>query len=291
VRLVACSNCHAQYDVTNVIVDEFPCRCGSMVKNCEHEGIDIAVMRCSSCGAMLLDSKSNSCAYCRAAIVREDADRSLICPECYARNTHSSRFCVGCGVGFHPDPLQLQSEQYPCPACSVLMPTNSIGGIVVNECPRCQGLWVPGSHFDLLINRAIEARKQNFAVQTGIAQPRVSGANPARQKVEYRKCPMCDQYMRRQNYRKRSGIIIDRCVDHGVWLDADELEQIAGFVLSGGLLESSPVIEEKAQAEARAELAFQQVLATEQREWGKPNRERGLLGFLVDVLQEIVEKK
>jgi len=260
-----------------------------MVKNCEHEGIDVAVLRCSSCGAMLSDPKSASCSYCGAAIVREDAERGLICPECYARNAHSSRFCTGCGVSFRPEPLQIQGEQYPCPACSVLMPVNSIGGVVVNECSRCHGLWVPGSHFDLLVNRAIETRKQSFAMQTGLAQPRVSGANPARQRVEYRKCPMCDEFMRRQNYRKRSGIIIDRCVEHGVWLDADELEQIAGFVLSGGLLESSPAIEEKEQAEARAELAFRQVLASENSGWGKPRRERGLLGFLADVLHEIVE--
>jgi Zn-finger nucleic acid-binding protein len=39
--------------------------------------------------------------------------------------------------------------------------------------------------------------------------------------------------MARRNYRKKSGIIIDTCSEHGVWLDADELEQIAGFILSG----------------------------------------------------------
>jgi Zn-finger nucleic acid-binding protein len=37
----------------------------------------------------------------------------------------------------------------------------------------------------------------------------------------------------RRNFRKRSGVIIDRCHQHGTWLDAHELEQIAGFVLSG----------------------------------------------------------
>jgi Zn-finger nucleic acid-binding protein len=40
--------------------------------------------------------------------------------------------------------------------------------------------------------------------------------------------------MQRRNFRKKSGVIIDSCPSHGIWLDADELEQIAGFILSGG---------------------------------------------------------
>jgi hypothetical protein len=32
-RLVVCKNCHAQYDVTNVVTDPFGCRCGEEVEN------------------------------------------------------------------------------------------------------------------------------------------------------------------------------------------------------------------------------------------------------------------
>ena len=39
--------------------------------------------------------------------------------------------------------------------------------------------------------------------------------------------------MTRRNFQKRSGVVIDRCHQHGTWLDAHELERIAGFVLSG----------------------------------------------------------
>jgi hypothetical protein len=41
--------------------------------------------------------------------------------------------------------------------------------------------------------------------------------------------------MLRENFRKTSGVVVDRCREHGTWLDADELEQVAGFILSGGL--------------------------------------------------------
>jgi Zn-finger nucleic acid-binding protein len=39
--------------------------------------------------------------------------------------------------------------------------------------------------------------------------------------------------MARRNYQRRSGVIIDQCHEHGTWLDANELERIAGYVLSG----------------------------------------------------------
>lgn len=37
--------------------------------------------------------------------------------------------------------------------------------------------------------------------------------------------------MQRANFQKRSGVIIDRCHAHGTWLDADELECAAGYIL------------------------------------------------------------
>jgi len=54
-------------------------------------------------------------------------------------------------------------------------------------------------------------------------------------KVAYRKCPICGDLMQRKNFGKRSGVIVDWCGEHGVWLDADELESIATFISRGGL--------------------------------------------------------
>jgi Zn-finger nucleic acid-binding protein len=64
--------------------------------------------------------------------------------------------------------------------------------------------------------------------------------------------------MARRNYRKKSGIIIDTCSQHGVWLDADELEQIAGFILSGAAgerIETESAEERKKQAATAASFA------------------------------------
>ncbi|MEJ2032881.1 MAG: zf-TFIIB domain-containing protein [Deltaproteobacteria bacterium] len=52
---------------------------------------------------------------------------------------------------------------------------------------------------------------------------------------EYFKCARCEAVMVRRNFRRISGVLIDVCRDHGVWLDAGELEQIRCFIANGGL--------------------------------------------------------
>jgi hypothetical protein len=71
--------------------------------------------------------------------------------------------------------------------------------------------------------------------------------------------------MLRRNFRKSSGVILDVCSEHGTWLDDDELEQITGFILSGGA--PSPVLAEpppRPRNEARASAEFVRIRARHQ---------------------------
>jgi len=234
VRLVACSNGHTQYDVSQVVEAEIACRCGEKIANRALEGVDAKIHRCGSCGAQV-GAEAPSCDYCGSEIVRDTRRLSLICPECYARNAEESRYCTACGVGFRPEPLPTDGVELPCPGCGCLMPPRAVGGIGLNECPQCNGLWVPENRFDHLIAQACEAARNAAPGLLARDEPRRSGGNPFSTKVVYRKCPVCDAHMQRTNFQKRSGVMIDRCHEHGTWLDADELERIAGFVLQGGL--------------------------------------------------------
>jgi Zn-finger nucleic acid-binding protein len=40
--------------------------------------------------------------------------------------------------------------------------------------------------------------------------------------------------MQRMNYKAISGVIVDRCLRHGVWLDGGELRQIFEWKKAGG---------------------------------------------------------
>jgi Zn-finger nucleic acid-binding protein len=286
VRLVACANCHTQYDVTEVVAKSFPCRCGATVENRDLEAVDAKIHRCGSCGA-IVDSEAAGCEYCGSAIERDPGKLSLICPECYARCHDGARFCTACGVAFRPEAVRLDGHELPCPVCDVLMPPRQVGGVGLNECPGCNGLWVPGESFDVLVGRAIEARRGASPEQRLTHKPRVQGANPVSQRVLYRKCPECQAFMQRRNFQRSSGVIIDRCHEHGTWLDADELEQIAGFILSGGT--PAPTLNVPSPAEQRAAAAF--AAATARRRparSGWEHRDGTVVGSFLDFLTRLL---
>jgi Zn-finger nucleic acid-binding protein len=282
-QLVACQNCHTQYDVTCVVTDRFTCRCGEEVENKIPQSVDALVHRCGACGAQV-GASAESCEFCGSDIVQELGPSSLICPECFARNAEESRFCTACGVGFHPEALVVPGHEVPCPDCTTLMPASQVAGVSLNECGSCRGLWVPGENFDALVSHAAEAQRDGQALTR---PPRVAGANPSQQQVRYRKCPECDAFMQRRNYQKSSGVITDVCNTHGTWLDADELEQIAGFILSGGTTSQTLLDEEKdaatqAAALAGARMRTQQSFRLDHRDFDRGDK--GLLGLLFDIL-------
>jgi Zn-finger nucleic acid-binding protein len=282
-KLIACPVCHTQYDVSQVDASEFTCRCGETLENRPLAPVDATVARCGACGAQV-GAEAERCAYCGSDIVLELDKLSLICPECFARNAEDSRFCIACGVQFAPEALPVAGSELPCPACETRMPPSAVGGIAVNECPGCHGLWVAGDQFDSLVRRAAKAREERSAMAD---PPRVTGANPARQGLQYRRCPECEQFMLRVNYERSSGVILDECRSHGTWLDADELEQVAGFILSGG--KTSPVLEETreklsveaAAAYARARVDVQSIRPGQRLGMGSGG---GLLRVLFDLL-------
>jgi Zn-finger nucleic acid-binding protein len=251
VQLVACPVCHSQYDVSQVLTDSVTCRCGETIENRELRAVDAVIARCGSCGAQV-QPDAQSCTWCDSAIVRDLDKLSLICPECFARNTDQSRYCVACGVAFAPQPLPSDGRELPCPACDARMPPSQVAGVAVNECPGCHGIWVAGDHFDALVRHAAERSQERSPTAEA---PRHSRGNPLERGVRYRRCPECDQFMLRSNYKRSSGVILDECRAHGTWLDADELEQVAGFILAGG--RTSPALEaEHAAAERSAAAAF-----------------------------------
>jgi len=59
---------------------------------------------------------------------------------------------------------------------------------------------------------------------------------PDQYPVSYIKCPVCSELMNRVNFGTRSGVIIDRCRNHGVWLDGGELNHLMKWMKMGGKL-------------------------------------------------------
>lgn len=240
-RLVQCPNCRAQYDVTGLGSETLTCRCGTAVSAVPPPARDAAVGRCAACGALVGDA-DRVCAYCQAVIERTPAPAGPVCPDCYARNPVRARHCTSCGVAFAPQPVRAGTEALECPVCKgSRMSGRSLGGLWVDECPTCHGLWAPGDVLDRLIERLRERRRTAAAEGSGFSPTPASAGHRSdrhaawQESISYRRCPECGSLMARKNVARRSGVIVDRCADHGTWLDALEMEDIAAFALEGGL--------------------------------------------------------
>ena len=97
------------------------------------------------------------------------------------------------------------------------------------ECSGCAGLWLERETFEHAITRAQEMVEK---LETSV--PKRTSALPLTP-VRYRSCPTCAGRMARELYGKRSGVVIDFCQEHGVWLDAGELSLILEWIRGGGL--------------------------------------------------------
>ena len=263
-KLTACPQCHAQYDVEG-LTGEFACPCGARVSATPPVARDAEVERCSACGALVQDA-DRACSYCGADVVRLPERSGPVCPQCYARNPERARHCVSCGVEFAPQPVRANAAALHCPVCPERphLTARQIGGIWLDECPSCLGLWAPGDVMDRMVQRI-----QNRRATDAAPKERERRA-PWQERVAYRRCPECGATMLRKNFGRRSGVILDWCGSHGTWLDAHEMEDIAAFVLSGGLERSAPAPGERGDwalpadpARAAAMVAAERSLAEE----------------------------
>ena len=140
-----------------------------------------------------------------------------------------SRFCAKCGA---EAVRELVDDAVPlhCPRCRETMQGMQLGTIRVSECAECGGLWLDPAVLQTLCNDR-QQHSDVIATLSARAAPR----NVIADVVRYVPCPTCAKLMNRTNFSHISGVIIDVCRDHGIWLDRGELEHIIQFVESGGL--------------------------------------------------------
>jgi Zn-finger nucleic acid-binding protein len=92
-----------------------------------------------------------------------------------------------------------------CPRCGVELETAGY----TQRCGTCDGAWI---HEDALVGM-LQERTSTLVFLPW--QPR--------QKDQERACPVCTKAMQTVNLDK---VALDRCPDHGVWFDAEELAQL-----------------------------------------------------------------
>jgi Zn-finger nucleic acid-binding protein len=243
---------------------------------------DAAVVRCSACGAPRQE-QAGGCGFCGADFTLHERDLHTICPDCMARVSDRARYCHHCATPLVPEPLG-EATGHACPVCGdgSRLTSRSLGRLRVSalECPRCAGLWVGRASFAVLLDRA---RRQGAAVDDREVPPAAPASGHAG--ALYRPCPECGVLMHRRNYGRRSGVIVDSCVAHGIWFDAHELDALLRWVGRGGEAASA-----RRQAEERRQLERQHRLGRELRGETTPLAVASDDGRLLETLGRLVAR-
>jgi len=162
-----------------------------------------------------------------------------------------SRFCPHCGIESAREVLD--ESPIPCPGCTGEMQAIRLGTTLLRECSACGGLWLAGRAFE----QVCAEREGRTRVLTLLRASPAEAVRPALAKVRYLPCPGCKKVMNRSNFARSSGIVVDVCKAHGVWLDSGELQRIIAFIDSGGL-ERARALEQERLAHEQSRLRDQQ---------------------------------
>lgn len=235
-RFVACSNCDRRYDASNTKVGaRFRCHCGQVIEVASPRGHDASVVRCSSCGGAR-EQGHNRCGYCGADFTIHERDLNTVCPKCLTRVSDRAKYCRHCGTQMAGEPVMDGEESsLSCAVCDgdSKLANRRLGQeqVSVLECQMCAGLWLSTDSFMRLRDRVAK----ESTVDLALFKTRPRPAKLAEQTgPTYRKCIYCGKHMVRQQYARGSGVVIDICRDHGVWFDADELQQVLSWIARGG---------------------------------------------------------
>lgn len=152
--------------------------------------------------------------------------RTKKCEHCGKRINVKTKTCPFCAGRIKERVAQRTAV---CPRCEVRLNIHVIpeDQEEYDICPRCGGLWLDRGEF----HRA--TRKKNAYRSEEKRGEYYRGA--LRDPLKYIPCVRCGQRMNRKNFSRISGVIIDECRSHGVWLDSGELEKIRHFIADGGL--------------------------------------------------------
>ena len=132
--------------------------------------------------------------------------------------------CPFCG-GYISD----TKESIPprCPRCRESLQVHIQKDEEYDLCPGCGGLWLDRVEFHRATRESDVYREEGFDSEYL--------KKPLQDTVTYISCVRCGKKMNRKNFARISGVIIDECSKHGVWLDAGEFEKIRHFIADGGL--------------------------------------------------------
>lgn len=163
-----------------------------------------------------------NCANCSAPLPQN----SIKCDYCGSRNDVDLK-------GVHYYTTHESDSERSCPRCGIALQTVDLkldGKFLIERCEQCLGLFFDNNELEALLDATVT---KAFTVNSARLD-QISAARSGEYGISYVKCPVCANMMNRVNFGAKSGVIVDRCREHGVWLDGGELRQLCEWVKAGG---------------------------------------------------------
>lgn len=210
------------------------------------------------------------------------------CISCSALLPVPSTVCEYCGrrndvdlQGIHHYTVVKPDSERVCPCCELPLQTINLrndGKFYIERCEQCMGLFFDSGELEALLEQSVSNvfdidRQRLNAINKELYQSDIvqRGAGQAL----YVRCPVCNDFMQRRNFGAKSGVIADRCMKHGVWLDGGELRRLMEWKKAGGQLlhekmaqEKTAVTEKKRHAANMAGDGFSDLLSSSARKGG-----------------------
>lgn len=166
-----------------------------------------------------------NCCNCSAPL----PPNSIKCEYCGSRNDIDLK-----GVNYYT--THDADYERNCPRCGISMETIDLklnGRFLIERCDQCLGLFFDPDELEALL----EATVSNvFTINRGMLDSINTAKRAGEYGVSYIPCPVCSKLMNRVNFGTKSGVIVDRCKEHGVWLDGGELKHLFEWMKAGGKL-------------------------------------------------------
>ena len=111
-----------------------------------------------------------------------------------------------------------------CLTCPGDLVTDFNEGVEVDLCESCGGCWLDSGE----LKQIVDIRENTFNAEE-VSLVRGINEQVFHDKEDKQKelaCPKCGELMNRFNYASTTGILIDKCSEHGIWFDQNELEHV-----------------------------------------------------------------
>ena len=182
------------------------------------------------------------------------------CTNCSAPLPPNSIQCDYCGSrndldlnGVHYYTTHEAESERICPRCVVRLETIDVkieGKFLIERCVQCLGLFFDPGELEAVLQASVT---NVFTVNRGQIDSINATMRATDYGISYIKCPVCAKLMNRVNFGAKSGVIVNRCREHGVWLDGGELRHLFEWMKAGGKILEQEKQEQLKKAEAEQE--------------------------------------